>query len=185
MFEPKIEEFLEGKNLGTRSIYRAGLLSFQEFYKPQGSIPDFLDKLEADRDLGWRQAEDIASKVIRKYVDWLLTTKKFKRKTVRVYVAAVQQLAKKYHVPFSTNDTHLPVSNPDLKKYPWTVDDAVRFFNLFDSPMYRSMGVFISKVSLIAVQRYRYNIVTFKKSMKLRLFHYALILKESKRIFLL
>ena len=142
-FDPKIEEFLEGKNPGTRSIYRAGLLTFEEFYKPQGSIPDFLDKLERDRGLGWRQAEDVASTVIRKYVDWLLKVKMFKRKTVRVYVASVQQLAKKYHVPFSTNDTHLPASNPDLKKYAWTVEDVVRFFNLFDSQMYRSMGVLI------------------------------------------
>ena len=143
MFDPKIEEFLEGKNPGTRSIYRAGLLTFEEFYKPQGSIPDFIDKLEADRGLGWREAEDVAAIVIRKYVDWLQTEKKFSRKTVRVYVASIQQLAKKFHVPFSTNDVHLPVSNPDLKKYSWTVDKAVEFFNLFDSPMYRSFGVLI------------------------------------------
>lgn len=143
MFDPKIEEFLKGKNPGTESIYRAGLLTFQEFYKPQGTIPDFIDALEADRNLGWRQTKNIASNVIRDYVSWLQTTKKFKRKTVRTYVASIQQLAKKCNVPFSTNDTHLPVSNPDLKKYPWTVDDAVKFFSLFDSQMYKSLGVLV------------------------------------------
>jgi integrase len=143
LFDPKIEEFLEGKNPGTRSIYRAGLLAFQEFYQGQGTIPDFLDKLEADRNLGWRQKKGVASTVIRGYVDWLQTEKKFKRKTVRVYVAAIQQLAKKCDVPFQTNDVHLPASNPVLKKYAWTIDDVVKYLSFFESPMYRSMGVLI------------------------------------------
>jgi integrase len=142
-FDPKIEEFLEGKNPGTRSIYRAGLLAFQEFYQPQGSISDFLDRLEADRNLGWRQKKGVASIVIRNYVAWLQTEKLFKRKTVRVYVAAIQQLAKKCDVPFLTNDVHLPASNPVLKKYAWTLDDVVRYLSFFESPMYRSMGVLI------------------------------------------
>ena len=144
MFDlPKIEMFLESKNLGTRSIYRAGLLSFQEFYKPQGFIADFLDRLEADRNKGWRQTDNVSTTVIGNFVTWLKETKKFKRKTIRVYVGSVQQLASYCHLPFSTIGTHLPASNPDLKKYDWTVSEVVRFFNLFDSKMYRSFGVLI------------------------------------------
>ena len=71
-------------------------------------------------------------------------SKEIQTKTVRVYVSSIQQLAKKFDVPFQTNDVHLPVSNPVLKKHSWTVDDAVTFFNLFDhSSMYRSMGILI------------------------------------------
>jgi hypothetical protein len=75
------------------------------------------------------------------YVAWL--KQRFKRKSVRAYTGAVQQLAKYYNLPFSTRDMQLPASNPELKKYPWTVDEVARFLNLFDSPMYKAYGVLI------------------------------------------
>lgn len=141
MFEPKIQDFLNKKKPGTRKIYTAGLSAFQEFYQPQGSLSDFLDKLEADRNLGWRQTNNVATNVTSDYVVWL--KERYKRKTVRSYAGAVQQLAKYYHLDFSTRDVQLPASNPDLKKYSWTLDEIVRFFNLFDSPMYRCFGVLV------------------------------------------
>lgn len=141
----KIEQFLKNKTPNTGSVYRAGLLTFQEFYKNQckGSIADFLDILEANKNLGWRQSEDKATEIIRNFIVWLREEKNFSRKTIRVYVASVQQLAKKLNVPFQTNDVNLPVSNPNLKKYCWTVPAVIRFFDLFDSQMYRSLGVMI------------------------------------------
>lgn len=141
----KIEQFLNNKTHSTKSVYRAGLLTFQEFYKEKckGSIADFLDVLEANKNLGWRQSEDVACEVVKNYIIWLRDEKGFSRKTIRVYVASVQQLAKKLRVPFQTNDVGLPVSNPNLKKYCWTLPDVIRFFNLFDSQMYRSLGVMI------------------------------------------
>jgi hypothetical protein len=145
MFDKQTLDFLELKSPGTRSIYRAGLLSFQEFYQSQylGGIPEFIDSLFADRDVkGWREQKHIASHVISKFVVWL-EAEGFKHKTVRVYVSSIQQLAKYNGVPFATNDVKLPPSNPVLKKYSWTVDEVVKFFDLFDSPMYRSMGVLI------------------------------------------
>jgi len=143
MIDPKVQEFLNKKKPGTRVIYKAGLEAFQEFYLPLGSVPDFLDSLEADRDKGWRETKHVATAIITDYIVWLKNEKKFKRKTIRSYVGAVQQFAKYNNLMFSTRDTKLPVSNPDLKKYSWTLDDAVKFFNLFDSQMYRSFGVLI------------------------------------------
>lgn len=153
MFDPIVEKFLGKKNPGTRSFYRAGLIRFAEFYKPQGSIPDFLDRLEADRGKGWRENKHIASDIITAFVTWLQTEerdatgmiikRKFSRKTTRAYVGAVQQLARFNDLPFSVRDTKLPVSNPDLKKYNWTVPEVVRFINLFEDPMYQSFGVLI------------------------------------------
>jgi hypothetical protein len=148
-FDEKIQSFLNKKKPGTRKIYTAGLAAFQEFYITycnkyhiQGAtIPDFLDRLEADRNLGWRDTKHVADNVGTEYVEWL--KKSYKRKTVRSYIGAVQQLAKYCNVPFSTRDMQLPASNPELKKYPWTVDEVVRFFNLFDSPMYKAYGVLI------------------------------------------
>lgn len=140
-FDQKIQEFLDKKNPGTKKIYTAGLAAFAEFYRPQGTIADFLDSLEADRNLGWRQTKKTATNVISDYVEWLKL--RYKRKTVRSYTGAVQQLAKYYGLDFSTRDTRLPASNPDLKKYSWTLPEVVRFFNYFDSPMYRAFGVLV------------------------------------------
>lgn len=141
MFDVKIQDFLDKKNPGTKVIYKAGLQAFEEFYQPQGSIPDFLDRLEADRGKGWKETKHVATDIITDYVVWL--KERFKRKTVRSYVGAVQQLAKYNNLAFSTRDTKLPVSNPDLKKYPWSLDEIVKFFNLFKLPVYRSFGVLI------------------------------------------
>ncbi len=80
--------------------------------------------------------------MISGYVVWL-KDQGFKRKTVRAYVGAVQQLAKYYNLGFSTRDTQLPASNPDLKKYPWTIDEVMRFLDLFDSALYRCFGVLV------------------------------------------
>jgi hypothetical protein len=143
MFDIEIQAFLNKKKPGTRVIYNAGLKAFEEFYLPKGSIPDFLDSLEADRDKGWRETKHVATDIVTEYVTWLQTVKKFKRKTTRSYVGAIQQLAKYNNLTFSTRDTKLPVSNPDLKKYPWTLDDVVKFFNLFDLPLYRAFGVLV------------------------------------------
>lgn len=143
MFDAKIQEFLDRKKPGTRVIYKAGLEAFQDFYTSQGSIPDFLDSLEADRGKGWKETKHVATGIISDYIVWLQIVKKFRNKTVRSYTGAVQQLAKYNNLGFSTRDCKLPVSNPDLKKYSWTLDDVVKFFNLFELPLYRAFGVLI------------------------------------------
>lgn len=141
-FEPKIQKFLDLKKPSTKSLYTIGLTAFADFYKSQGSIGDFIDRLEADRDLGWRKTQYVSDQVISDFVAWL-QEKKYAAKTVRAYTNAVQQLAKKCKVPFSTRDVKLPASNPKLKKFNWTVETAVKFFDLFDIQMYRSFGVLI------------------------------------------
>lgn len=140
-FDRKVEDFLSKKKPSTRKIYTAGLLAFQEFYAPYGDIPDFLDQLQADRSLDWRQRKNVAANVISEYVNWL--KRRFKRKTVRTYVGAIQQLAKYYNLEFSTRDTQLPASNPELKKHPWTLEEVQHFLDLFDHQMYRSFAVLI------------------------------------------
>jgi integrase len=143
MFDHEIESFLQKKKPGTSSIYRAGLQTFEEYYKAQGSIADFLDRLEADRDKGWREKKHVATEVITGYVEWLQKEKNFQPKTTRSYVGAIQQLARYNGLPFSTRDTKLPVSNPTLKKHPWTIEEVSRFFGLFEISMYRSFGILI------------------------------------------
>lgn len=141
-FEPKIQEFLDKKKPGTKAIYTAGLAAFKEFYQPQGTIADFLDRFEADHNLGWRQTQHVAVNVITDYVAWL--KERYRRKTVRAYTGAVQQLTKYCcDRTFSTRDCKLPASNPDLKKYSWTLESAVKFLDLFEIQMYRSFGVLI------------------------------------------
>jgi hypothetical protein len=84
-FDRKIEDFLNKKKPSTRKIYTAGLLAFEEFYGSFGSIPDFLDRLQADRELGWRETQNVAANVISGYVVWL-KDQGFKRKMIRAYV---------------------------------------------------------------------------------------------------
>lgn len=47
--ESEVSEFLSVLRLGTCNVYRRGLEAFQEFYSAQGSIKDFLDRVEKDR----------------------------------------------------------------------------------------------------------------------------------------
>jgi hypothetical protein len=141
LFEPKIQDFLNKKKSGTKKIYTAGLVAFQEFYAPQGSLPDFLDRLQTDRSLDWRQTQKVAANVMTDYVKFLMEKKKFKRKTVRAYAGAVQQLARYYNLGFTTRDIGLPFSNPDLKKHSWNVEEMAQFLGSFDASMYRSFGV--------------------------------------------
>jgi hypothetical protein len=140
-FESNIQSFLDLKKPSTKRIYTAGLTAFAEFYQPKGTIGDFLDRLEANQNKGWRQTENISDQEISDFVKWLKL--RYKNKTVRSYVGAIQALAKKKNLPFSTRDCQLPVSNPDLKKYEWTIDKAVEFLNYFELPIYRSLGALI------------------------------------------
>ena len=114
-FDEKTQEFLVRKKAATRKIYRNGLAAFQKFYEPQGSIPQFLDRIEADRNLGWRETRNVATNVVSDFVAWLKP--QYARKTVRSYVGSVQSLGKYYGLEFSTRDTQLPPSNPESKKY--------------------------------------------------------------------
>jgi len=47
--ESEVSEFLSFLRLGTCNVYSRGLAVFQQFYSAQGSIKDFLDRVERDR----------------------------------------------------------------------------------------------------------------------------------------
>ena len=47
--ESEVSEFLSVLRLGTCNVYSRGLAVFQQFYSAQGSIKDFLDRVERDR----------------------------------------------------------------------------------------------------------------------------------------
>jgi hypothetical protein len=140
-FDSKTSEFLKRKKPGTRKIYSAGLDAFEKFYEPQGTIPQFLDRVQADRNLGWRETQNIATNVMGDFVMWLKP--QYARKSVRSYVGAVQSLAKYFGLPFSTRDTALPASNPESKKFPWTLEETAEFVGLMKLPLYRSLAVLL------------------------------------------
>ena len=106
-FDSEASEFLSVLKLGTRNVYDRGLAVFQEFYSSQGSIKDFLDSVERDRLLPRSQRTRVDSTTLNGFVVWL-QNRGYSPKTVRIYVGAVQSLAKYYDIPISLRYVHLP-----------------------------------------------------------------------------
>ncbi len=139
--DEKTLEFLNHKKPGTRKIYIAGLKAFQQFYSPQGTVPDFLDRLQLDRAQNWREAKNVATNTVADFILWLKP--KYARKSVRSYVASLQSLARYYKLDFSAADAQLPAPNPDPcnKKHIWTLSDVAKFVSTLPSPLYQSLAV--------------------------------------------
>jgi hypothetical protein len=91
--DSEVSEFLSALKFGTHNIYRRGLEAFQEFYSSQGSIGDFLDRVERDRLLPRSQRKRVDHMTLNNFVAWL-QNRGYSPKTVRTYVGAVQSLAK-------------------------------------------------------------------------------------------
>jgi hypothetical protein len=156
-FDSETEEFLDSLKPSTRGIYHAGLMVFQEWYEPQGTITDFFDRIEADNQLPRRQRKRIARSTMKEFVKFLKA--KFKPKTVRSYAGSVQSLGRFLDVPISLRYTQLPTSNPASEKYPWTIDEVARFIATFDSSMYQAIGATLvqSGLDIDTVKRFEYD----------------------------
>jgi hypothetical protein len=119
--EPEVSEFLSVLKPGTCNVYRRGLEAFQEFYSAQGSIKDFLDRVEKDRLLPRSQRTRIDRVTLNNFVAWL-QNRGYSPKTIRIYVGAVQSLAKYFDIPISLRYVQLPPAHPVNKKHPWTIE---------------------------------------------------------------
>lgn len=141
------KQFLEALSPNTRRVYKHGLIAFQQFYSKHGSLENFLDEIERDALRPRFEKRRIGNKTLNEFVKWL-ENRKFKPKTIRTYVAAVQSLAKFYEIPLSLRYVHLPPSRPASKKYPWTIEEVERFVNLMEEPIYKSIAASIVQSGL-------------------------------------
>ncbi|MGB9694138.1 MAG: tyrosine-type recombinase/integrase [Fervidobacterium sp.] len=146
-FDSEVSEFLSVLKYGTRNVYSRGLAAFQEFYSSQGSIKDFLDSVERDRLLPRNQRKRVDRVVLNSFVAWLKDGG-YSPKTVRIYVGAVQSLAKYYDIPISLRYVQLPPAQPVNKKHPWTIEEVGRFVAMMEKPVYRSIAASIVQSGL-------------------------------------
>lgn len=145
--ESEVSEFLSVLKPGTRNVYRRGLEAFQEFCSAQGSIKDFLDRVERDRLLPRSQRTRIDRVTLNNFVAWL-QNRGYTPKTIRINVGAVQSLAKYFDVSISLRYLHLPPAQPVNKKHPWNIEEVGRFVTMMDKPLYRSIAASIVQSGL-------------------------------------
>jgi integrase len=145
--DSNVVEFLSVLKRGTRNVYRRGLAAFQQFYSNQGSIKDFLDCVEQDRLLPRNERRRVDRLTLNSFVTWL-QNKGYSPKTIRIYVGAVQSLAKYFDIPISLRYVQLPSAQPINKKHPWTIEEVGDFIAFMDKPIYRSMVASITQSGL-------------------------------------
>ena len=146
-FDSEVSEFLSVLKLGTRNVYGRGLAAFQQFYSNQGSIRDFLDRVEQDRLLPRNERRRVDRLTLNSFVTWL-QNKGYSPKTIRIYVGAVQSLAKYFDIPISLRYVQLPPAQPINKKHPWTIEEVGDFVASMDRRIYRSMAASILQSGL-------------------------------------
>ncbi len=145
--DSEVSEFLSVLKFGTRNVYRRGLKAFQEFYSGCESIKDFLDRVERDRLLPRNQRTRIDRVTLNNFVAWL-RNRGYSPKTIRIYVGAVQSLAKYFDVPISLRYVQLPPAHPVNKKHPWTLEEVGEFIAAMDKSAYRSIAASILQSGL-------------------------------------
>ena len=146
-FDSEVSEFLSVLKFGTHNVYGRGLAVFQLFYSAQGSIKDFLDRVEHDRLLPRSQRTRIDRVTLNNFVAWL-QNKGYSPKTIRIYVGAVQSLAKYFDIPISLRYVQLPLAQPVNKKHPWTIEEVGEFIAYMDKLLYRSIAASIVQSGL-------------------------------------
>jgi integrase len=137
------EDFLEAygrDSQNTARTYRNALNRFAEFYKDQGTLEDFISRVNADNKLdygGNRIAEKTLSGFIKSLKDEGLS-----RKATRLYASAVQSLFKYLRIPITLAHTGLPKNKPEVEMCAWKNANRVeQFVNLMDDIMYRTIAV--------------------------------------------
>jgi len=140
-------EFLDALDSSTRKIYSAGLTAFQVFYKPYGTIKDFLDEVEKDENRLRNEKMRTARNTLKGFAEWL-QERGYKPKTVRAYIAAVQSEAKYFDLSISTRYVNLPASIPVSSKHPWTIDDVAKFVGMIKKLEYKSLAISIFQSGL-------------------------------------
>jgi len=106
-----------------------------------------LDYVERDRLLPRSQRKRVDRITLNSLVAWL-QNRGYSPKTVRIYVGAVQSLAKYFDIPISLRYVQLPPAQPVNKKHPWTVEEVGDFIASMDEPAYKSIAASIVQSGL-------------------------------------
>jgi hypothetical protein len=79
----RVERFLNAMNTKkTSQLYRTGLTAFAEFYKPQGTLVDFMNRVLQDQKLTVEQGKQfIARTTMQTFIAWL-SEKQLAAKTI-------------------------------------------------------------------------------------------------------
>ena len=147
-FDSMTNEFLSAlRKDSTRQTYEAALELFQKFYTPQGTIQDFLVRVENDyRKSSFLYQERVAIHAMNDFVRWMKKETRLKGKTMRTYAGALQSLVRYFlpcDVKISTTYAGLPSLNDALKKFHWDSKRVSEFVYLMGQPIYACLvGVF-------------------------------------------
>lgn len=164
MSEFEEQEFLEAqKKASTKQTYSAALELFQKFYQPQGTIRDFLVKIEIDHNQpSFLDQKRVAINTMNDFVAWMKKDTQLKAKSIRTYAGAVQSLVKYFlpkDVKISTRYADLPSTNTCRKAAPWTLEGVSQFAALMDQPIYKALVAvfFQSGISISDVCAFTYG----------------------------
>ena len=139
------------KTPGSRALYMYGLAEFQKFYQQQGTVSDFLDRLEEDlKRTGWREKQMVALETLQQFTDYL-EARKLSPNSVRSYVSSVQRLCKFFQMPVSLLDVKLPDPAVQSKKHSWNLEQIDKFIELFNDPMHKAQAAFLFQSGLSLV----------------------------------
>jgi len=84
---------------------------------------------------------------LNNFVTWL-QNRGYSPKTIRIYVGAVQSLAKYFDVPISLRYVQLPPAQTVNKKHPWNIEEVGEFIAAMDKPSYKSIATSIVQSGL-------------------------------------
>jgi integrase len=156
------EDFLEAhgrESQNTARAYRNALNRFAEFYKDQGTLEDFIARVNADNKLDYTESKRVAEKTLSRFIK-TLQNEGLSRKATRLYASAVQSLFKYLRIPVTLALTGLPKNRPEVEMYAWKNPGRVeQFVSLMDDIMYRTIAasVFQSGLSLVDLLGLRYG----------------------------
>jgi integrase len=125
----------------TRRIYANGLKAFEAFYQKQGTVNDFMDRLDADLMLPYPLRKGVARDVLSDFIADL-KEKKYSPKTISTYVNALRALVSdKYDDEYSMSirNSGLPDSEAESDKQEWNLELISEFFLSFDNPLYQTI----------------------------------------------
>jgi len=108
---------------------------------------DFLDCVEQDRLLPRSQRRRVDRLTLNSFAAWL-QNRGYSPKTIRIYVGAVQSLAKYFDIPISLQYVHLPPAQPVNRKHAWAIEEVGDFIAFMDKPIYRSITASILQSGL-------------------------------------
>jgi integrase len=138
------EDFLEAhgrESQNTARTYRNALNRFAEFYKDQGTLEDFIARVNADNKLDYTESKRVAEKTLSSFIK-SLQDEGLSRKATRLYASAVQGLFKYLRIPITLALTGLPRNKPEVEMYAWKNANRVeQFVSLMDNMMYRTIAV--------------------------------------------